>query len=83
MTTHSNLPNHVYIRFNTDFPGKGLKWRLLDESFNEFTQVTEFISDNCPIVSATDLLPNGQTKHHVKISYQTMIINDDVAEFYR
>ena len=77
-----NSIQRVYIRFNTEYPAKGKRWRLLNEEFDEFMQVQEFVGFSCPTLSSTDTLPTGQVKHHVMISFGRMVVNDEVAEFY-
>ncbi len=73
----------VYIRFNTEYPAKGKRWRLLDEHFKEFEQVDGFVGFECPIMSSTDTLPTGETKHHVMVLFSSMAMVEGVAEFHR
>ena len=75
--------HNVFIRFNTEYPTKGRKWRLLNEDFEEFNQIDEFVSLDCPIESSTDVMPNGETKHHVKLTYSKVVVINHIANFVK
>lgn len=78
--------NHKYvalIRFNTEFPSKGRKWRILDEEGKDEIQVDEIVSEGCLLTTSTDALPSGEIKHHVRIHHDKLIIINHVANFVK